>query len=173
MSFRLEKPERVLQSSCSKVLRVDAKIYVEEAKYDEERRQLGQVQTDARFLTNRCQWLLGFSVPALLAYPPLFSRAWNTNSVLLLTTFAIFGAVAVVPGFAFVFYPRSYKTRLFSQGKIGTEKLEIAVQKRKVVQLDRKLAANSFLRKRRQYLWWVNLWVLALLFLVAATIIHS
>lgn len=155
------------------VLRMDAEIYAEEAKYEEERRQLGQIQTDARFLINRCQWLLGFSVPAILAYPSLFSRAWNTSSVLLLTAFAIFGAVAVIPGFIFVFFPTAYETRFFTEGIIGTQQLEIAVQKRTAAQFDRKLSVNSLLRKRRQYLWWVSLWVLALFFLAAATIIHS
>ncbi len=152
---------------------MDAKIYVEEAKYDEEHRQLEQIQTDARFLINRCQWLLGFSVPALLAYPSLFSRAWNTSSVLLFTAFALFGAVAVIPGFIFAFYPTTHETRFFAEGIIGIQQLAIATQKRMAVQFDRKLAVNSLLRKRRQYLWWVSLWVLALLFLAAATIIHS
>ena len=152
---------------------MDAETYAEEAKYEEERRQLGQIQTDARFLINRCQWLLGFSVPAILAYPSLFSRAWNTSSVLMFTAFALFGAVSVIPGFIFVFYPTANETRFFAEGIIGTQQLEVAAQKRMAVQLDRKLAVNSLLKKRRQYLWWVSLWVLTLLFLAAATIIHS
>lgn len=152
---------------------MDAEIYAEEAKYEEERRQLGHILTDTRFLINRCQWLLGFSVPALLAYPSLFSKAWNTNSALLFAAFAVFGAVAVVPGFALVFFPRSYKIRLFSQGKLGDEKLEIAVQKRTAVQLDRKIASTSFLKTRRRYQWWVSVWVLALVSLAVVTIIQS
>ena len=152
---------------------MDAEIYAEEAKYEEERRQLGQIQTDARFLINRCQWLLGFSVPAILAYPSLFSRAWNTSSVMMFTAFAFFGAVSVIPGFVFVFRPTANETRFFAEGLIGTQQLEVAAQKRMAVQLDRKLAVNSLLRKQRQYLWWVSLWVFALLFLATATIIHS
>ena len=155
------------------VLRMDAEIYAEEAKYEEERRQLGHLLTEARFLINRCQWLLGFSVPALLAYPSLFSKAWNANSVLLFTAFAMFGAVAVVPGFALVFCPRSHKTRFFSQGKLGNEKSEIAVRKRMAVQLDREVASTSLQTTLRRYLWWVSLWGLTLIFLTAATIIHS
>ena len=152
---------------------MDAKTYAEEAKYEEERRQLGHILTDTRFLINRCQWLLGFSVPALLAYPSLFSKAWNTNSALLFAAFAVFGAVAVVPGFALVFFPRSHKIRLFSQGKLGDEKLKIAVQKRTAVQLDRKIASASFLKTRQRYQWWVSLWVLALVSLAVVTIIQS
>lgn len=155
------------------VLRMDAEIYAEEAKYEEERRQLGHILTEARFLINRCQWLLGFSVPALLAYPSLFSKAWNANSVLLFTAFAIFGAVAVVPGFALVFYPRPYKTRLFSQGKLGNKNLEIAVRKRMAVQLDREVASTSLGTALRLYRWWVSLWGLTLIFLLSATILHS
>ena len=152
---------------------MDAEIYAEEAKYEEERRQLGHILTDTRFLINRCQWLLGFSVPALLAYPSLFSKAWNTNSALLLTAFAIFGAVAVLPGFTLVFYPRPYKTRLFSQGKLGNKNLEIAVRKRMAVQLDREVASTSLGKALRLYRWWVSLWGFTLIFLVSATIIHS
>lgn len=155
------------------VLRMDAEIYAEEAKYEEERRLLGHILTDRRFLINRCQWMLGFSVPALLAYPSLFSKAWNANSILLFTAFAMFGAVAVVPGFALVFFPRSYKIRPFSYGKLGDEKLEIAVQKRTAVQLDRMIALTSFLKMRQRYQWWISLWVLALVSLAVATIIQS
>ena len=152
---------------------MDAETYAEEAKYEEERRQLGHILTEARFLINRCQWLLGFSVPALLAYPSLFSKAWNTNSALLFAAFAVFGAVAVLPGFTLVFYPRPYKTRLFSQGKLSNKNLEIAVRKRMAVQLDREVASTSLGKALRLYRWWVSLWGLTLIFLVSATIIHS